>query len=61
MKLLRKTSSSLLETHEVYGRYATLFLGQSPRSIADRHYVWPSQDLFDKAMGWLGERYGLGG
>ena len=47
MKLLRKTSSSLLETHEVYGRYATLFLGQSPRSIADRHYVWPSQDLFD--------------
>jgi integrase len=59
MKLLRKTSSSLLETHDVYGRYAQMFLGQSPRTVADRHYVRPDQAKMDRAVGWLGEQYGF--
>jgi len=50
MRLLRKTSASLLETKKDYARYATLFLGHSPRSIADRHYVVPSQKNFDRAI-----------
>jgi hypothetical protein len=58
IKQLRKTSASLLESHEVYGRYASYFLGHAPRSMADKHYVKPSQDLFDKAVAWLGEQYG---
>jgi len=57
MKLLRKTSASLLETNADFARYATLFLGHSPRSIADRHYVVPSQENFDLAVAWLGEKY----
>ncbi|WP_156513050.1 hypothetical protein [Planctomyces sp. SH-PL62] len=60
MKLIRKTSSSLLDTHETHSRYALLFLGHSPRSIADRHYIKPSQDRFDAAVRWLREAYGFG-
>ena len=59
MKVLRKTSASLLETNADFARYATLFLGHSPRSIADRHYVVPSQENFDLAVAWLGEKYGI--
>ena len=59
LKLIRKTSATLLGGSEKYGRYAQLFLGHSPRSIADRHYVAPSQPLFDEAVSWLGGRYGF--
>ena len=58
MKLLRKTSASLLESHEVYGRFTSLFLGHSPRSMKDRHYTAPPQVLFDAAVVWLGEKLG---
>jgi integrase len=58
LKLIRKTSASLLESHGEYGRYAPLFLGHAPRSIAARHYVVPSQDRFDDAVLWLGTLYG---
>jgi hypothetical protein len=59
LKQLRKTSASLLETHPVYGRLTTLFLGHSPRNLKDRHYAAPSQALLDEAVAWLGEQYGL--
>lgn len=59
MKLLRKTSASLLETMPEFARYATLFLGHAPRSIADRHYIAPSQVNFDEAVLWLGGMYSL--
>jgi integrase len=59
LKQLRKTSASLLESHPVYGRLTTLFLGHSPRSLKDRHYAAPSQPLLDEAVAWLGEQYGL--
>lgn len=59
MKLLRKTAASLLESHPVYGRYVQYFLGQSPRSVADKHYVQPDQTLFDEAIRWLGEQLGF--
>lgn len=55
-KQLRKTSASMLEEHEVYGRYAQYFLGHSPRSVADKRYVKPSQDRFDAAIDWLGQQ-----
>ena len=57
IKLLRKTSATLLDGHEVYGRYADYFLGHSPRSIIDRHYRVPSDELFRQALGWLREQY----
>jgi integrase len=59
LKVLRKTSASLLDTDEVYGRYAEMFLGHAPRSIVDRHYRNPSGEIFDQAVTWLGEQYGL--
>jgi len=52
-------SATLLETHEVYGRYVHHFLGHSPKSIADKHYAAPSQELFDKALDWLRQWIGL--
>lgn len=58
MKQLRKTAATLLESHEVYGRFKHYFLGHSPRSIADRYYAAPDQGLFDKAVWWLGQQLG---
>jgi integrase len=59
LKLFRKTSASLLETHPNHGRYASHWLGHSPRTIADRHYVAPSRERFDEAVVWLGQQYGF--
>jgi len=58
LKLFRKSSATLLESHEFYGRYVGHFLGHSPRGIAERHYAAPSEDLFDRAVVWLGLQYG---
>jgi integrase len=59
LKLLRKTSATLLESHETYGRFTQHFLGHAPRTIAARHYAAPSQDLFDEAVDWLAQQYGV--
>jgi integrase len=58
LKQLRKLGASLLAKHEVYGRFVSYFLGHSPRSVADKHYVVPPQDLFDQAVLWLGKQLG---
>jgi hypothetical protein len=59
LKLLRKTSASMLEAHPEYGRYAEYFLGEAPSSVASRHYVRPSEEQFDAALRWLGQQYGI--
>ena len=59
LKHLRKTASTMLGSHLQYGRYAEYFLGEAPRSVADTHYVKPSQEQFDKAVKWLGEQFGF--
>jgi integrase len=59
LKLLRKTAATMLESHPVYGRYTSHFLGHSPRSIKDKHYAAPSQELFDEAIAWLGQQFGF--
>lgn len=58
LKAIRKTSASQLEKHSEYARYAQFFLCQSAKTVADKHYVVPSQDRFDAAVKWLGEQYG---
>src|SRR5262249_44415409 len=58
LKWLRKTSATLLESHPVYGRLTSLFLGHSPRSIKDKHYAEPPQELLDEAVTWLGQQLG---
>jgi integrase len=54
MKHLRKTSASLLGQHPQYKFYANHFLADSPRTMADRHYVTPADDEFFRALHWLG-------
>ena len=58
LKLLRKTTASLLDGEPEYGRYVNHFLGHAPRSIGERHYVTPSAERFDEAIAWLGHQYG---
>ncbi len=53
MKHLRKTSASLLGEHPQFKFYANHFLADSPKSIADRHYVRPNDVEFFEALDWL--------
>jgi integrase len=53
MKHLRKTAASLLGQHPQYKFYANHFLADSPRTVADRHYVTPSDAEFFRALDWL--------
>jgi integrase len=53
LKACRSISASLLESHEIFGRVTSLFLGHSPKSVKDRHYAAPAQGLLDEAVGWL--------
>jgi hypothetical protein len=53
MKHLRKTSATLLGRHPQYKFFANHFLADSPRSVADRHYVVPSEAEFFMALDWL--------
>ena len=59
LKMLRKTSPSRLEGSGEYASCARWFLGHAPRGVADRNYIAPPQDLFDKAVEWLREQYDL--
>jgi len=56
-KLLRKTAASKLAEHPVHGRFAQYFLAHAPNSVADRHYIQPSQQQFDEAVEWLGQQF----
>ena len=58
MKLLRKTSATMIESHELFGRYTGHFLGHAASSLAERHYAAPSNELFDKIVHWLGDQFG---
>ncbi len=55
LKAFRSIAATLIESHEIYGRCTSYFLGHSPKSIKDRHYAAPPQQLFDQALDWLGE------
>ncbi len=53
LKHLRKTASTALGQHPQFKFYANHFLADSPRSIADRSYVVPSEEEFFSALDWL--------
>jgi integrase len=52
-KNLRTVASNHLGTHPQYKFYAQYFLGQSPKTVADKHYVKPNDAEFFKALDWL--------
>jgi hypothetical protein len=58
---LRAFGSTVIESHELYGRYKGYYLGHAPRTVADKHYARPSRELFDKTMAWLHDQiFGAG-
>lgn len=59
LKTFRKTSSSLLDGNPEFSRYAQFFLGHSGRTTAEKHYVKPDQEQFDRAIEWLRQQYGF--
>ena len=60
LKSLKKTSASLLRDNAQFASLEGLFLGHAPQSMSDKHYTKVPQKLFDQAVQWLGEEYGLG-
>lgn len=59
LSAIRRTSATLIESHEFYGRFTSHFLGHSPRSMKDKHYARPSVETFDTIIDWLGRKYGF--
>jgi integrase len=57
--VMKKTSSSLLRTQNEYADLYWLFLGHSPKTIADRHYAAPPEERLNAAITWLGKTYGF--
>jgi hypothetical protein len=58
-KLLRKTGATILNTHPQHRHSRFLYLGHSPRGVSDINYSKPSQALFNEAIKWLGEQFGI--
>lgn len=56
---LRKTSSNLLYNHKRFRSLHTLFLGHSPRTVAEQFYVSPDDEMLDEPIQWLGTQYGV--
>ncbi len=52
-KLMRKTSSSLLHNKHEFHHLAQLFLGQSPRTVAEKSYLSTDKDSLDLALEFL--------
>jgi len=50
---LRTVASNHLGKHPQFKFYAQYFLGQSPKTIADKHYVKPNDAEFFRALDWL--------
>jgi hypothetical protein len=59
LKSIRKTSANLLESHRDYARFASYFLGHAESGKRDRHYTDLPQALFEEALDWLRQKYGL--
>lgn len=58
LKTFRKTSPSRLEDSE-FATCVRWFGGWSPKSVADKNYIRPPRELFDRAVRWLAKSYGL--
>lgn len=58
-KALRATAASKLAEHPQYKFYSAYFLGHSPRSVADKHYVKPNDHEFFAALEWLRTALGV--
>jgi len=55
LKLFRKTGATALGNNPDFAAVAQLWLGQSPDSIAKKHYIKPGS--LDAAIDWLGQEF----
>lgn len=53
---LRATGASNLARHPIFKFYCEHYLGHTPKTVANSHYVQPNQEEFKEAIFWLGER-----
>lgn len=56
-KELRKAAASKLAKHPQYKFYTQYFLAHSPKTVADKHYVEPSEAEFFRAIDWLEKQF----
>jgi hypothetical protein len=56
---IRKMGATLLNASKEYRDCVPEYLGESPTSIKDRHYVRPDPAHFDAALNWLGRQLGM--
>jgi integrase len=53
----RKTSASLLRNEPKHTSLVGIFLGHSPKSMADRHYNALDDTILDECLAWLHDKY----
>lgn len=58
-KLLRKTGASILNQSGEASRFIALYLGHSPRGVAELHYAQADQAGFYAALQWLRDQFEL--
>jgi len=58
-KMLRATGASKLAEHPQYKYFSQYYLGHSPRTVAEKHYVRPTDKEFFEALAWLEGALGL--
>jgi integrase len=58
-KGFRKTSSTLVFNAKQFRGLDALFLGQSPKSVADIHYNAVGETILDEAIDYLAVQYGI--
>jgi integrase len=58
-KLLRKTGATMLNHNNEFARFHSLYLGHSPRGMAEKHYAQADQAGFEKALEWLRDQFSL--
>jgi integrase len=56
-KLLRKTGATMLNQNNEFARFHSLYLGHSPRGMAEKHYAQADRAGFEKALEWLREQF----
>ncbi|QDU01927.1 hypothetical protein V6x_16100 [Gimesia chilikensis] len=59
LKMLKKTSASLIRNNRHYQGLESLFLDHAPVSMADRHYTTVPQELLNEVVLWLGDELGV--
>jgi integrase len=51
--MLRRTASTAISNHKIFGHLDSLGLGHAPRTTAGRHYTVPDADRLDDCIVWL--------